>query len=781
MASVQAGVLLPVGSRDESSASTVPAPWQSFDDDAKWKSFSQAQGNEIWVSRVKVQGMHCSACAARVQQSLRQVPGVLSAQVDAMSSRARITWDQRLVKPSRWLAAVAGAGYALVPIQGADALEQSRLEKRAMLWRWMVAGFCMMQVMMYAWPNYSAGAGEIDPLSDQLLRWASLLLTLPVILFSCGPFFRAAWNDVKHGRISMDLPVSLGIALTFAVSTAAVMDPAGLWGSELYFDSLTMLVFFLLTGRWWEARLKQQVAGQLEAGADQLPVSAQRVGVGGEVRAVPTQSLNVGDVIHVRMGESFAADGVIVDGDSEAEESLLTGEAIPVAKGLNDVVYAGTTNLTAPLQVRLTQVGNDTKHGEMAQLMQSSLHTKPQIVQIADRVAKPFLIVVLLLALASFAFWWSSDPHRAVLSAIAILIVTCPCALALAAPAAFLSSASALAQKGLLVRDLSALERLSRINHFIFDKTGSLTRSQLAAAAVEVLPRIDKEQALARAGGLASHSMHPVSQAVQQYVADSGVNSDCHLFVNVQDVPGQGVRGEISLEGLPPVEYRLGSAVFCGLEPQISGINSREVYLTDGQGLLATFSLNEELRPDANWTIHEIRRSLNEQAPSMPSHLSIMSGDAMPSVMRIAQQLNWQHNTDEIFAACSAQDKLKGLRNLQTQGYRVAMVGDGINDSPVLAAAEVSFAPAQGAALASVKADFLLTAQSLAPIAMAHKQAQRTMRIVKQNLIWALIYNLSCVPLALAGLLSPWMAGLGMALSSLFVLMNSLCLQRTGN
>ncbi len=710
-----------------------------------------------------------------------QVPGVLSAQVDAMSSRARVVWDQRLVKPSQWLSVVAVAGYALVPIQGADAFEQSRLEKRAMLWRWLVAGFCMMQVMMYAWPNYSAAAGEIDPMSDQLLRWASLLLTLPVILFSCGPFFRAAWNDVTHGRVSMDLPVSLGIALTFAVSTAAVIDPAGLWGSELYFDSLTMLVFLLLTGRWWETRLKQEVAGQLEAGADQLPVSAQLIGIDGQVLTVPTLSLCVGDVIHVRTGESFAADGVVINGRSEVEESVLTGEAIPVGKGLNDVVYAGTTNLSAPLHVRLTHVGNDTKHGEMAQLMQSSLHTKPKIVQIADRVAKPFLIVVLLLALSSFVYWWSSDPHRAVLSAIAVLIVTCPCALALAAPAAFLSSASALAQKGLLIRDLSALERLSKVNHFIFDKTGSLTLSQLGVMAVELQPRIDKERALAWAGGLASHSLHPVSKAIQQYSVDSGWNTDPHLFANVQYAPGQGVKGQLLREDQQAVECRLGSAAFCGLEPQVSSVNSRAVYLTDDQGLLATFSLSEELRPNANWSIQEIRHSLSEQSPSMRSYLSIMSGDVMPSVARIVQQLNWQHNTDEVFAACSAQDKLQGLRHLQSQGYRVAMVGDGINDAPVLAAAEVSFAPAQGAALASVKADFLLTANSLAPIAMAHKQAQRTMRIVKQNLAWALIYNLSFVPLAVAGLLSPWMAGLGMALSSLLVLINSLRLKRTGS
>jgi P-type Cu2+ transporter len=755
------------------------ASWQSFDEDAKWKGFSQKTQAGHWVSRFKVQGMHCSSCAAKVEEVLRQVPGVLNVDVDAMTARLRITWDRSEVKPSQWLIAASNAGYALLPIQGTDALEQARLDKRAMLWRWLVAGFCMMQVMMYAWPNYSASAGDIDATSDQLLRWASLLLTLPVIVFSCSPFFKAAWNDVMHGRISMDLPVSLGIGLTFVVSTAAVADPTGVWGGELYFDSLTMLVFFLLTGRWMEMRLKQKVAGQLEAGADLIPLSAERVLDSNTTATVPTQSLSCGDVIHVRIGESFAADGIITQGQSEAEESLLTGEAMPVAKAPGDSVYAGTTNLSSPLHVRLTKVGSETRLEQMTQLMQSSLHTKPRIVQLADRVAKPFLVIVLILAAMALFYWWPSDPQRAVMAAIAVLVVTCPCALALAAPAAFLSSASALANNGLLVRDLSALERLSKVNHFVFDKTGTLTQSHLHVASVEVKPGHTISNVMAITSAMANQSMHPVSRALSSYISDSGVQPVSEGISALQETPGLGVSAQVECFNQTPSTLKLGSARFCGLENNDAQTDQRTVYLSNDEGWLATFYLDETLRPDAGKTVHEIKRNIQERHPLAASQISIMSGDATHSVMRITNQLMWDHSVDKVSAECSAKDKLEGLQSLQAQGYQVAMVGDGINDSPVLVAADVSFAPAQGAALASVKADFLLISDSLAPIAMAYSKAQQTMRIVKQNLAWALIYNFSCVPLALTGLLAPWIAGLGMAASSLLVLMNSLRLQRS--
>ena len=775
--STASAVALAVGPSKPNDASELS--WRLFDDSTKWKAFSQRGLEDQWSSHVKVQGMHCSACSARVEQALLQVPGVISAKVDAISSRAQIVWRESAVKPSQWLSAVASAGYALLPVQGLDALAQAKAERRTMLWRWLVAGFCMMQVMMYSWPYYGAVAGDIDPTSDQLLRWASLLLTLPVLLFSSGPFFRAAWQDLVHARVSMDLPVALGISLTFAISTVAVMYPTSVWGGELYFDSLTMLVFFLLSGRWLELRLKHEVAGQIELGAGLLPVTAELMSESQGISTVPVQSLSIGDVIFVRTGEAFAADGTVTHGQSDAEESLLTGEAMPVLKTVGDSVFAGTTNLSSPLKVRLTKLDADTRLGQMNQLMQKSLYTKPQIVQLADRVAKPFLIVVLLLALFAVLFWWPSDPPKGVLAAIAVLVVTCPCALALAAPTAFLASASGLAQRGLLVRDLAALERLDLVDHFAFDKTGTLTQSELAVESLEAANGFTTGQVLALSGVLASQSMHAVSRAVSRYVTEQGDVQDGHpKATQIQEFAGFGVEGLIEATTGQPNHYKLGSARFCGVTPQMNAQNRRAVYLSSGEKLAGIFYLHESLRPDADVMMSRLKAALQAKASSLVSHLSILSGDSRQSVLAIADKLRWDHVHDQIISECSAADKLGALERLRSHGLTVAMVGDGINDSPVLAAADVSFAPAQGAALASVKADFLLTSQSLAPIADARVQASRTMQIVRQNLAWSLAYNLCCVPLALAGVLTPWMAGLGMAASSIVVLMNSLRLRR---
>jgi P-type Cu2+ transporter len=779
-------LVAPVVSAPESSATAkehlADAMWRSFDEEAQWRAFSQRVRQGDWVSHVKVQGMHCSACSAVVEQCLLRVPGVVSAKVDALSSRAQIVWRATEVLPSAWLSAVSHAGYALLPVHGLDAVEQARVERRTMLWRWLVAGFCMMQVMMYAWPYYGAQPGDIDATSDLLLRWASLLLTLPVLIFSSGPFFRAAWNDIKSLRVSMDLPIALGIGLTFLISTVAVVYPSSVWGTELYFDSLTMLVFFLLTGRWLELRLKQAVAGQIELGVGLLPVSAEVEHADGETVTTPVRCLAVGHVIHVRTGETLAADGVVIRGQSETEESVLTGEAMPVAKSVGDQVFAGTTNLSSPLYVKLTHVHEDTRLGQMNQLMQSSLHTKPEIVQLADRVAKPFLIAVILLACAAVAFWWSTDPHRGVLAAIAVLVVTCPCALALAAPTAFLSSASALAKQGLLVRDLKALESLSRTDHFAFDKTGTLTRNTLTVEQVQAQHPYSLAQVTQIAALMSHHSLHPVSRAVDRFIQHQGILlSTSAVASDFREFAGLGVEALISgLEQGTSLRCRLGSTRFCAVPNEMIRPGHRAVYLSVGEQVAGVFYLNESLRPDAVTTVSRIKKFLHQNNPKRESYLSLLSGDTEESVQQTAKQLAWDIARDNLAHDCSAADKLHSLETLRNQGLRVAMVGDGINDAPVLAAADVSFAPAQGAALASVKADFLLTSESLEPVALACEHSGRTMNIVRQNLWWALIYNAFSVPLAFAGVLTPWMAGLGMAASSLVVLLNSLRLQRIG-
>jgi P-type Cu2+ transporter len=766
---------LPVSQDVAESSQDAGQEWAACDAPEVWQAFSQLLKNEgsteapVWQSRLQVQGMHCSACAGIVERALLAVPGVQAAQINAMSARVLVTWNPAITQPSRWITAVSAAGYAMLPIQGDDALTKAKRDSRTMLWRWLVAGFCMMQVMMYAWPNYSALPGEMDSLSDSLLRWASWLLTLPVLLFSSQPFFAAAGHALGQRRITMDVPVALGIALTFLVSTVAVWQPQGPWGSELYLDSLTMLVFFLLTGRWIEARLRVNIASDLEAASAQLPLAVQRIDAQGGVHTVPIHSVGVGDVVLVRKGESFAVDGCIVQGATTADESLLTGESQAVAKQLGDGVVAGSVNVQATVHIRATQVGQDTRFAQIAQLMAHSESDKPLVVQLADRVAQPFLWIVLTLATGALLFWWPQDPHRAVLSAIAVLIVTCPCALALAAPAAFLSSASALARAGVIVRKLSAIERMSQVTSMLFDKTGTLTLAGMKVSGVRWADRAELKQGAKQGLQLVSQmtegSLHPVSQTLHAYAKQFLPSDITPVALTVEEVAGAGLLARDSLGHT----WRLGSAQWSGLA---DSEQSKQVHLTDAQGWLARFELQEHVRPDAAKALDTIRHALSKKA----GRVEIASGDQPAAVRAVAHALLLPPS--HAHAQCQAQDKLALLQGMRQRGQIVAMMGDGINDAPVLAAADVSIAPAQGASMAMVKSDFILTAQSLWPVAQIQPHALRTMRIVRQNLYWALAYNMVCVPLAWMGWLAPWMAGLGMALSSILVLLNALRLRK---
>ena len=333
-----------------------------------------------------------------------------------------------------------------------------------MLWRWLVAGFCMMQVMMYAAPTYFTQPGDISPDIERLLRWASWVLSLPVVLFSCKPFFSNAWRDLLQRSISMDLPVAIGIVVTFAVSTAASFEPQGWWGREVYFDSLTMFVFFLLTGRWLEQRLRTRTAGALGALMQRLPASVERLLPSGAFERAAVRSLQSGDVVRVLPGEAFPADGTVQAGATFADEALLTGESRPVARDVGESVMAGSFNVGNPTIVRIERLGLNTRYAQIVALMARATLDKPRLAVLADRVAKPFLIFVLLAALGSVAYWWRTDPALALMAAVAVLVVTCPCALSLATPTAMLTTAGMLARHGVLVRRLQAIEYLADVD-----------------------------------------------------------------------------------------------------------------------------------------------------------------------------------------------------------------------------------------------------------------------------------------------------------------------------
>ncbi len=776
-------------------APQAPSPYgvetlRLLDDPAEWSAFShpRAADDQVWTSSVVVEGMHCAACASTVEDALTSVPGVIDARVSAASHRAQIVWSAATVRPSVWLQAIQRAGYRALPANDVFALERRRLESRKALWRWLVAGLCMMQVMMYAYPAYVAHPGDLSSEMEQLLRWASWVLSLPVILFSCGPFFKSALRDLTAGRIGMDLPVSLGILITFGVSSAGTFEPHGIFGHEVFFDSLTMFVFFLLSGRWLELRLRDRTAGALEALMNRLPDSVERQTANAGFERVAARRVAVADLLRVLPGETFCADGVIEQGQTLVDEALLTGESRPVTRNVGSQVVAGSHNLSATVLVRVEKVGERTRFAQIVQLMESAASSKPRVAQLADRLAKPFLVAVLVAAAGACAFWWSVNPEHALMVAVAVLVVTCPCALSLATPAAMLASAGRLARSGILVRNLQALEALSTVDTVVFDKTGTLTADSLSIGPISTRSGMTQAQALQMAAALAAHSLHPVSRALHLAaslrLADARGEFQCD---EVSETAGAGISGVAHRRGQPAdaasQTLRLGSAQFCGLTDAFAdtatngGAVASSVHLADQSGWLASFALVEALRPDAVQTVRELQ--------ALGVNVQLLSGDSQSAVSRVASSFEATAGSQPIVArgACSPADKLASLRELQRQGHRVAMVGDGLNDGPVLAGAQVSFAFGKAVPLAQARSDFVVMGDRLEAVLDAVRLARTSMRVVRQNLWWALAYNAACVPLAVVGWLPAWLAGLGMASSSLLVVVNSLRLSgsKAGN
>lgn len=747
---------------------TVTDDFSVLDDPVEQQDFTQdceVKGRPACESVLLVQGMYCAACSDAVESAVAGKPGVLSAQVHAATRRLILRWDPALVRISDLARAVGDAGYRLLPLQQALSVSERQAETRKALWRLFVAGFCMMQVMMYTTPMYVTAPGEIEPDLLHLLRWACWILSVPVLLFASGPFFANAWRDLRRGRIGMDTPVSIGILVTFVASSGATFDPAGPWGSEIWYDSLTMFVFFLLGGRYLELKARDRTAGALDALINRLPERCERQQADGSFESISLKRLQPGDVVRVQAGQAFPGDGLLLSAGATVDEALLTGESHPVTRRQGESLVAGSYNLAGAALMRIERLGRDTRFAQIVQLMERASTEKPRLAQLADRIAAPFLVVVLLAAALSGWWWWQINPDQAIAVAVAVLIVTCPCALSLATPVAMLAAAGALAKRGVLVRRLQAFEVLAGIDTVVFDKTGTLTRDRLVLGQVLVRPGLTSRQALELAAPLASVSLHPVSRAVARAAQEQGLSLPA--FSEVQELPGLGLQAGQG-DGL----LKLGSARFCALDEAGLLEAGRTVadqpcsYLVDASGWLATFVLDEGVREEAPAVVAQLH--------DLGLETRLLSGDQAQAAERVARQLGIQ----QVVAQASPERKLAEVLALQEQGHRLAMVGDGLNDGPVLARADSSFALGHGAPLAQAQSDFVVQSGQLDELVEAILLARKTLAIVRQNLLWAAIYNLVAVPLALAGWMPPWLAGLGMAASSLLVIGNALRLAR---
>lgn len=740
---------------------TVTDDFSVLDDPVElndFTEFKEIDGQTVAESVLMVQGMYCAACADTVECALQDLPGVRSARVHAATRRLMLQWEPGATRMSSLAEAVGQTGYRLLPLQQALSISERLKETRLALWRLFVAGFCAMQVMMYAWPAYVAEPGEMPADIDQLLRWASWVLSVPVVTFASGPFFRGAWRDLKLGRVGMDTPVSIGILVAFLASSAATFDPTGPWGHEVWFDSLTMFVFFLLGGRYLELKARDRTAGALDALMNRLPEVCERQTADGRFESLSVRRLSVGDVVRVQAGQAFPGDGRLLSDTATVDEALLTGESDPVTRRQGSGVVAGSYNLAGPVLVEVQRLGRDTRFAQIVALMEKASTEKPRLAVLADRIAAPFLMLVLAAAALAFGYWWQIDHSKALAVAVAVLIVTCPCALSLATPAAMLSSAGALARRGILVRRLQAFETLAEVGAVVFDKTGTLTHDRLAVTGQRVREGTDPREVLALAAALAEGSLHPVSRAIVAFAREAGVSTEPVRLDEVTEVAGQG----LSARNARGDRLRMGAAAFCGLAADGGQAPAGRVHLSDAQGWLASFDLSEGVREDAALAVAALHQS--------GLRTWLLSGDREVAARAVGETVGVQN----VVAGASPEQKLAQIESMQARGLRVAMVGDGLNDGPVLARADTSFALGHAAPLAQAQSDFILQGGKVQDVVLTLRQARFTMRIVRQNLVWAALYNLVCVPLALVGWMPPWLAGLGMAGSSLLVILNAL-------
>ncbi|GAB3318994.1 heavy metal translocating P-type ATPase [Luteimonas notoginsengisoli] len=717
-----------------------PVDFSTWDRDDLLHEYVRAVegGREVTVL---TDGMRCAACAWLIDRALRREAGVLDTSANAITGRIRIAWNPAQVALSTLLQRVAALGYRPY-LSGGEAREQARrAERNRRLLRLGLAGLGTMQAMMFAEALYLDFNNEMPIATRDFFRWVTLLVSTPVVFWAGWPFIAGMLRELRGRRLGMDTLVASATLLAWGASFIETLRG----GTHVWFDAAVMFVFFLLAARMLEQRARNIASAQVDALARARPVIAMRELADGSREAVPVAALRVGDVVRVAAGDALPADGRLLDDEACFEEALLTGESTPVRKRAGADVYAGTVCREHPARVHVRGVGADTRLSQLARLVEHAQEHRPPLARLADRIAGWFVLALLLAALLVWLGWRLHDPSRALEVTLALLVISCPCALSMSIPAALAVAHGALARIGVLALRPDALETLADVTDVVFDKTGTLSDGRPRRATLATLDGFDPQAALRIAAALERDSGHPLAHAfadIEGAPQASGVRA----------VPGAGIEGLV--EG---VAWRLGHAGFAR-----GGDDDGDLWLGDGQRGVARFGVHEAARPEAGEAIAALR------GLGLRIHLS--SGDSADAVARFGRALG----ITDVHARQAPEQKLAFVRALQAQGRRVAMVGDGLNDAPVLAGADVSLAVADGAALAQRAADLVVTHPSLMRVAESAALARRTRRIIRQNLAWALGYNLLALPLAAAGLVTPWLAALGMAASSLTVTINAL-------
>lgn len=693
---------------------------------------------DVIISRFAVPAIRCAGCISKIENGLNKDPVILSVRVNFSTKHVAIAHRMN-VREDIVRAKIEQLGFA-AQILADNPLAQENNGTDRLLRALAVAGFGMMNIMLLSVSIWSGATG----VTKDLFHWLSALIAIPVILYSGRPFFASAAMALRYWRTNMDVPISIGIILATGLS----IYETATGGPHAYFDGVVMLLFFLLSGRVLDGMMRDRAREGISALLKQSAPGAMILQPDGNSRWVAAKALTPDMEMIVAAGENLAADGVIIKGHSSFDFSLMTGESAPIAKGLGDLVLAGTMNISAPVTVRITRSGEDTSLADIARMMDDAGQHRSFYVRIADRAARYYAPAVHSLAILAFVGWMLAGVgwHQSLLIAVAVLIITCPCALGLAVPAAHVVAAGALMRKGVMVKDGSALERLAEVDTVLFDKTGTLTFGRAVPENLNILNADYQKVALA----LAQNSTHPISKSIRTALMAEGVTAA--NLDNLAETPGEGMRGD--WQGLA---VRLAKSHQAKSHQQDQGLSC------DVQIGADTLSIHftDQLRPDAAATIKAF------DAIGIAS--SIISGDHDAAVKQVGERLNIPAK-----ANFSPRDKLDLITRLSDQGRKILMVGDGLNDGPALAAAYVSIAPGTASDVGQQAADAVFTSESLLPVALSVKVARKTMGIVRQNFALAIGYNLFAVPLALAGLVTPLIAAIAMSLSSLIVVGNAL-------
>lgn len=726
---------------------TLLAQHKIFDEPAVQDDYVAHHANNIDDIELTIEGLNCPACAWLIERQLSKTTGVAQIGVDASAKRATVKWHNNQLKLSQILEQIAKLGYKAHPFSPDHYEAVFNQESKRFLKKLGLAGIMTMQVMMIAFALYFGVFGNLDAETKHFFHWVSLLLTAPVVIYSASGFFISALNGLAAKMLNMDLPISIAIVITFISSAYATVTDSG----AVFFESICMFVFLLLIGRYLEHKGREKAVRVANNINKQIPTMANVLGDDGTYTPLPAKLVKPGLVIQIKPGDTVPVDATVIDGQSRVDESLLTGESTPVAKHQNSSLFGGTINQQGVMLAKVTEKLSNSAIFQIMKLQRLAVTQKPKFALLTDKFASYFVAAVLVISFFTFGYWYLSEPSSALWITVAVLVATCPCALGLATPTAFSAALSKLNQQGFLLKRADILETLNAIDIIAFDKTGTLTEGQFKLNHVVNLSALSEPELINIAANLEQHSEHPIASAFRI--------TEVIAIQKPRTVPGAGVEGSIN-----GTSFRIGSYAYTQTNKTLpDDLVGYRVFLAKQEKnefiLLAAFDISDKARKGAK----QLSTALT------PLQMMLLSGDREEHVARLANELGFQ----QFYAQCQPEDKLRVIEELQKKSKKVMMIGDGMNDSPVLAQADVSLAVSGATDFARQSADIVMLNEQIELIPALFATAAKTFHIIKQNIMWAVAYNLLVLPLAVSGMLSPWMAVVGMSLSSIIVTYNS--------